>query len=235
MAKSELTIEERVEQLEKKLNDAEAKLRRYSENWKNFCKIHLGSIAKDGKLGYTNVKLLGVLGMIAATVCIGTWLVADLAPAVTDRDNWIKAAIRADGRIDTEGAIIAQGNITSSGTVTAVTIIGNALTATNAADIMDAARYIVATNQANVFDATRYTTATNTADVLDAARYINATNDAAGRDTTVSNVFSLYVPLITLTNAIPPLTTNDCVASLTGPTNRVVFNVYGIKISSTQL
>jgi len=64
MAKSELTIEERVEQLEKKLNDAEAKLRRYSENWKNFCKIHLGSIAKDGKLGYTNVKLLGVLGLV---------------------------------------------------------------------------------------------------------------------------------------------------------------------------
>jgi len=39
-----------LESVNKKLNDLEAKVRRYGMNWKKFCDAHIGSEANDGRL-----------------------------------------------------------------------------------------------------------------------------------------------------------------------------------------
>jgi hypothetical protein len=117
-----------IESLAKRVNDLEAKLRRYSDNWKKFAATHLGVDAKDGALGgFSRVMVLVcVLAVALVGVAVATdYLIMENPGDVTKFS------------VDTDGNVYAAGNIASAQTTNTVVIgqITNALAGNTAKTI----------------------------------------------------------------------------------------------------
>jgi len=106
-----------MEAVVKRLNDLEAKLRRYSDNWKKFAATHLGVDAQDGAIkGSVRVAvLIGVLVCALVGVAVATDYLIMENPGDTTKFS-----------VDTDGNVYAAGTY-SGGSLsvgTDVTVVG---------------------------------------------------------------------------------------------------------------
>lgn len=118
----EVTREE-IDNLEAFVRKLEAKVARMSENWKTFCKSHLGSEANDGKIGGARLNFVTAIALVL--VCAGI-VAATQSYTSGDLAHWGKVKITSDGTYSTDGGIIASGAMTISNgvTVTQKLIVG---------------------------------------------------------------------------------------------------------------
>lgn len=236
---SEVKVEDKSECVSREeFNNLAAKVRRMSDNWKSFCAIHLGSVAKDGKVGSSRIAVLLAMATVLTMVSLVSARMADIE---TDRAHWDTAVIREDGSFQTQGSINVQGTLVVTGATTVSSVSGNGSGLTNLNGANIASGNIGVNRLTNGAASLGPSIGGNipVAAITNAAGSVGPSIGGNIPSAAITNVinplFALYVPLTSLTNAIPPLTTNDCLATVAGPTNRVVFNAYGVKISSTQL
>jgi len=97
-----------VSKLEKDVAKLKAKVGQMSENWKSFCKEHLGSEADDGKIGSVRAA---VLGLFLMGVVVGAAWAADFI-------NYPQPDGTAGFSVSDAGNVTAAGTITITGAAT---------------------------------------------------------------------------------------------------------------------
>jgi len=107
-----------MEAVVKRLNDLEAKLRRYSDNWKKFAATHLGVDAQDGAIkGSVRVAvLIGVLVCALVGVAVATDYLIMENPGDTT-----KFSVDTDGNVYAAGALQIDSSLSVG---TDVTVVG---------------------------------------------------------------------------------------------------------------
>lgn len=89
-----------LESLVKRLNDVEAKLRRYGANWKKFAETHLGQDADDGKL--KGSARVGLMMMVVLGMAIGSAFATDYL-IYLNPNGTLKYSIDVDGNVYATG------------------------------------------------------------------------------------------------------------------------------------
>jgi hypothetical protein len=105
-----------IESLAKRVNDLEAKLRRYSDNWKKFAATHLGVDAKDGALG--GFSRVMVLVCVLAVALVGVAVATDYL-IMENPGDVTKFSVDTDGNVYAAGTFSGNGSGLNSITVTA--------------------------------------------------------------------------------------------------------------------
>lgn len=108
----------------KEFNALAAKVRKYSDNWKVFCKMHLGDIAKDGKIGGAKIGLALVVFIMALTALLVVSAYGVQGFEAGDKVHWGVAAVRSNGDFDSDGGAVIAGSLTAASITSAGAISG---------------------------------------------------------------------------------------------------------------